>query len=73
MKLSLARSTVGRNHCRTFPMGQAALVEGGGVLHPLDELLKLLLQLAHHGLDVSLHSLSDLSSQWLHLGLDGPV
>lgn len=51
-----------------------ALVEGGGlVLHPPDHLLKLLLQLAHHGLDVGLHSLSDLSSQWLHLVPDGPV
>lgn len=57
-----------------LPMdGWVASVEGGCLLHPLDELLELLLQLAHHGLDVSLHSLSDLSGQWLHLGLDGPV
>lgn len=61
------------NHCRAS-RGLAALVECRGLVpRPLDEVLKLLLQLAHHGLDVSLHSLGELSGQWLHLGPDGPV
>lgn len=58
---------------RPLPVG-LALVEGGCLIpQPLDDVLNLLLQLAHHGLDVGLHSLGDLGGQWLHLGLDGPV
>lgn len=51
-----------------------ALVEGWGLVpNPLEDFLQLLLQLADHGLDVSLHSFRDLTGQWLHLGPDGPV
>lgn len=66
-------STLGWNH-RCTSHGPVALVEGRGLIpHPLEQLLKLLLQLVHHGLDVGLHFLSELSGQWLHLGPDGPV
>lgn len=64
---------MGWSHCCTFN-GLVALVEGCSLVpQPLEEVCKLLLQLVDHGLDVGLHFFRDLTGQWLHLGLDGPV
>lgn len=55
--------------------GWVALVADGlGVLRqPLDEGLKLLLELGEHGLDISFDFLSHLSDHGLHAGSDSPV